>query len=280
MVSDKLFNQKFFNRTKGFAIIALIILASVLLAINSYNANVKAQTQATVIISQPIGGTIDPVSGTYNYDDQTPVILTANADAEAGYTFYQWVISTDASNDTETNNPFTLTVTEGVTYNVAALFSLPAVEPIFPLNQTTHPPAQAELVILHTVGGNTDPIEGSYYTGTLNAFRLTAIADNGWTFNHWVISGSPAKGMGGSSCTGTSTANPVNVTLDLGYTYAYQPVFEPTVNNVTTTPTPTPAPGSTMGLSNETWIAIVLAVVLAIVVVAFLAYATSKKAKK
>ncbi len=284
MVSNKLFNHKLFNRTKGSAIIALIILASILVAINPYNTNVKAQTQATVIISESIGGSTDPVSGTYNYDDGTPVILTANPDAEGGYIFYRWVISTDASNDTETNNPFTLTVTGGITYNVTAQFLLPAQEPIFPSNQTAHPvPGQAVLVVLHTVGGRTDPVEGSYYTANLNTFKLTAIADSGWTFNQWIISGSPETGLSGSSCTGTSTDNPVNVTLGAGYVYAYQPVFEPTVNNVTsTTPTPTPtkAPGSTMGLSNEAWIAIALAVVLAVVVVAFGAYAYTKRSKK
>jgi hypothetical protein len=280
MVNNKLFNQKLFNRTKGSAIIALIILASVLVALNPYIANVKAQTQATVIISESIGGTTDPEPGTYNYDDGTPVTLTATPDNTAGYSFSRWIISTDDSTDTETDNPFTLNVTGSVTYNVAAQFVLPVAEPIFPSNQPLPVSSQAVLVILHSVGGHTDPAEGSYFTATLNTFKLTAIPDNGWTFSHWVISGNPVSGQSGSSCTGISTDNPTHLIYDVGYAYAYQPVFQPTVNNVTTTPTPTPAPGTTMGLSNETWIAVVLAILLIIVVIAFGAYAYMKRSKK
>jgi len=275
MVSNKLF-----NRTKGSAIIALIILASFLMAINPYIANVKAQSQATVIISESIGGSTEPASGTYNYDDGTPVILTATPDTAAGYSFYQWTISTDASNDTQTDNPYTLTVTGGVTYTVEALFMLPAIEPIFPSNTPLPSPSQAVLVVLHTVGGHTDPGEGSYFTASLSTFKLTAIPDSGWKFSKWVVSGNPVTGQSGSSCTGTSIDNPIHVAYDAGYSYAYQAVFEPTENTISSpTPTPTHAP-STMGISNDLWIAIVLAVVLVIVVIAFGVYASSKRSKK
>jgi hypothetical protein len=109
---------------------------------------------------------------------------------------------------------------------------------------------------------------------------LTAIPDSGWTFDHWVISGGPVTGHGGSPYTATPTDNPLNISHGSGFTYAYQPVFDPPSSGTTSpTPTPTTAPGSTMGISNETWI-IVLAVVLVIVVIAFGAYAYTKRSKK
>jgi hypothetical protein len=273
-----------FNRTKGSAAIALILLASILAAMNPYIACVKAQSQATVNISQPIGGSIDPQPGTYNYNDGNQVTLTATPDIANSYTFFQWVISTDASNDTETSNPFTLTVTAGVTYDVSAEFLLPTTEPIFPSNAALPGPAQAILVILHTVGGHTSPPEGQIATTDLAPIKLTAIPDSGWTFDHWVISGCPVPGVTGSLCTATSTDNPINATLTVGYTYAYQPVFDPVSGTTLSSPTPIPtstaSPGSTMGISNETWITIILAVALVIVLITFGAYAYTKRSKK
>lgn len=273
-------NNKLFNRTKGSTIIVLVILASVLVAINPYNTNVKAQTQATVVISDSIGGSTDPAPGTYNYDDGTPVILTATPDTAAGYSFGQWIISTDDSSETQSDNSYTLTVTGNVNYTVTALFLLPANEPIFPSSSLLPAQSKAVLVVLHSVGGHTDPGEGSYFTANLNTFKLSAIPDSGWTFSKWVVSGNPVAGQSGSSCTGTSTDNPIHLAYDAGYSYAYQAVFEPTVNTISSpTPTPTHAP-STMGISNDLWIAIVLAVVLVIVVVGFGAYAYTKRSKK
>lgn len=144
----------------------------------------EAQRQATVNVSDAIGGSVDPSAGTHQYSDGTAVALTATPDAVNGFQFANWVISTDASNDTETGNPFTLNVAGGVTYTVSAVFFKPIVEPIIPSTNVTCAVADAVVVILHGVGGYTSPPEGTYYlTGGARALQLLAIPNSGWEFS-------------------------------------------------------------------------------------------------
>ena len=60
------------------------------------------------------------------------------------------------------------------------------------------------------------------------------LADSGWTFSHWVISG-PNLSHGGYPYTATPTENPYNVNHGYGNRYDYQAVFVPTGS---TEPTP------------------------------------------
>ena len=261
------------TRGKGTTIIALILLASILASISPYVAFVKAQSQATVNVSETTGGSVDPLPGTYNYNDGSAVTLTATPDTTNGFLFANWVISTDASNDTESSNPFTLDVTGGVTYTVAAVFFQPINEPIVPSSNLTYVQADAVVVILHGVGGGTSPPEGTYYLPqAARALQLLAIPLPGWEFSHWAISGNPLTGHGGSPLTLTPADNPLSVDHGFGYTFAYQPVFFPVGGENKLPPT-------TGGLSTETIIIIAAVVVIVIAVAAIGAYSYSRRRK-
>ncbi len=263
-----------FNQTKYKAVIALILLASILTTINPYVVNVKAQNQATVNISASMGS-LYPTPGTYNYTDGTDVTFTAASTDATLFVFSNWVISTDAGTDYPTDNPLTLTVTGGVTYNISAIFFQPLTEPIVP--NTLDTSADATVVVLHAVGGHTDPPEGKYYLVSAADLKLTAIPDSGWKFDHWVISGNTSMGHGGSPFTLTPTDNPYTVGHGHGYTYAYQPVFVPISSSPS--PSPTAPPTTTGGLSTET--IIIIAVVVIIILVAVIgAYYYSRRRHK
>jgi hypothetical protein len=89
------------------------------------------------------------------------------------------------------------------------------------------------ITVLPAVGGTSNPGAGTYtYTSPQDAV-LTATADAGWQFDHWVYSG---PYLGGHSVLGTDEGNVIySDTIDVthnydtqGYTYNYQPVFVPT----------------------------------------------------
>ena len=261
-----------FNKSKGTATIALVLIAFVLASAYPYVANVKAQNQSTVNVLEATGGSIDPAPGTYNYNDGSGVVFTATPDAN--FAFAYWVISTDASNDTATDNPHTLTATGSVTYTVSAVFASLFEEPTpsppsYPT--PTNPSPYGVVAILHAVGGHTTPAEGAYYFSSGFPVKLTAIADSGWKFDHWVISGDTSTTHGGYPFTLTPTDNPYTTTCGVGYAYAYQPVFTPVSS----------APPSTTsgGISTELTIIIVVVIVIIAVVSAIIGYSVAKRRK-
>ncbi len=253
-------------------VLALVLIATVFASTFPYVANVRAQNQATVIISDPTNGSIDPQPGTYNYNDGSAVVLTATPDAN--FIFVSWVISTNTSNDTETSNPFTLTVTGGVTYTVSAVFASLFSEPTpsapnYPGTGNTS--AYGVVAILHAVGGYTTPAEGAYYFSNGYPIKITAYADNDWKFDHWVISGNTSTTHSGYPFTLTPTDNPYSTVCGVGYTYAFQPVFTP----VSTAP-PTTTTGN---ISTEVIIIIVVVVIIIAVVSAIIGYAVARRRK-
>ena len=261
-----------FNKSKGKATIALVLIAFVFASTYPYVADVKAQNQATVNVFEATDGSIDPTPGTYNYNDGSGVVLTATPDAN--FVFANWIISTDASNDTATDNPHTLTVTGGVTYNVSAVFTSLFEEPTpsAPTYPTpTNPSPYGVVAILHAIGGHTTPAEGAYYFSSGFPVKLTAIANSGWKFDHWVISGDTSTTHGGYPFTLTPTDNPYTTTCGVGYTYAFQPVFVPVSS----------APPSTTsgGISTELTIIIVVVIVIIAVVSAIIGYSLAKRRK-
>jgi hypothetical protein len=251
----------------------LVLLALFLATAYPYVASVKAQNQATVNVLESIGGSTDPLPGTYSYNGGTQVTLTATPDENL--VFVSWLISTDASNDTATDNPYTLTVTEGVTYTVATVFAQLTPTPTFPNPQPPTPTTYGAVSILQAVGGRTQPAEGTYFFSSVFNLKLTAIASSGWKFSHWVISGDTNTTHGGYPFTLTPTDNPYTFNCGLGYTYSYQPVFVPVTS---TNPPPTTAGGG--GMSTETIIIIaVIAVIVVAFVSAFAGYSYSKRRK-
>jgi len=264
-----------FNRTKSTAIIVSILLATVLAAAYPYVASVKAQNQATIEVLESIGGSTDPAPGTHSFNGGTQVTLTATPDPNA--VFETWLISTDTSNDTITDNPYTLTVAGGVTYQVSAVFSQLTV-PVFPSPPQTPLPLSAygSVTILQSVGGHTQPAAGTRFFTSVYKLTMTAIADSGWTFDHWIISGDINTGHGGYPFTLTPENNPYTFDCGLGYQYAYQPVFVPVDSGNGGTPPPTAG-----GLSTETiMIILAVALVIAVVVAAIGGYSYGKRSKK
>jgi hypothetical protein len=232
------------------------------------------QWRDTVNVLTAIGGTSDPVPGAYNYDDGTAVTLTANPDS--GNVFLYWIISDDSGAiQTPLNNPTTLTVAAGTTYSVSPVFvgdqntGLPG----YFGTQGSNQGADAIVGVLTSAGGTTDPIPGVYLLANATVMTIRAIADSGWQFQYWVISGGPMTGHGGSPFTATPTDNPYTVGHGYGYRYNYQAVFTPIGG---TTPPPTTGGG---GVSSDT-IIIVLVVAIVIIIVAFGAYAYTRRSKK
>ena len=219
--------SKYSRKTKAFALIA--VMSALLVA--ALIPGIAYAQSATVTIFTSVGGSAS-ASPTGAYADGTVVTLTATAGT--GFLFSYWAIASAAGGYQDNNNPTTLTVSDSNAYGVQAVFqpigSVPGV-PVNPINDT-----DAIVVVLAAVGGTTSPAAGIYYLNNATSLSLMATADNGFTFDHWVIGGVPiTNAHGGYSFTDTPTNNPYNVNHGYGNTYSYQPVFSPTSS--TTSPT-------------------------------------------
>jgi len=262
--------MKMLKPSKSLQVSALVLLSLALLlaAINPNIITVKAQASATVDIISSVGGTTDPAAGTYTYADGTTVTLTANPGIAFNFTY--WEIVTSAGGILDYNNPTTLTVNATVgTYVIQVVF-VPLEAPLSQaqLTTTSDLSTAAIVVVLAAAGGTTTPAAGTYALANAGSFNLTAVADSGWVFDHWVISGTPMN-HGAYSYTATPTNNPYNVNHGYGNTYTYQPVFSP-VSSTSSTATPI----------NEFSSAAAIIMVMILVIVSFGAYAYTKKAKK
>ncbi len=209
------------SKTRVFSLMLLTSL--LLLAALTVNA-VNAQSQATVIILQAIGGTTNPGAGTQTYNDGTSVTITATGDTSTASQFTNWIISTSAGSRISTDNPITFPVSAGQTYTIQPVFQV--IQPIGVVNLQQNLSSAAIVVVLSAAGGTTVPAPGAYAFTNATAFNITAMANNGWTFSHWVISGSDVTTGHGSIPTNLEpTDNPYNVNHGYGNTYYYQPVF-------------------------------------------------------
>jgi len=255
-----------FNSKKNLKVFALIFILSAFVvtaaASNLAAPVVHAQSQATVDVFVAAGGTTDPAEGsTTNYPDGTVVTLTATPGA--GFVFSSWEIVSASGGIEDLNNPTTLTVSAGVEYAVQPVFS--PIQQAFPSAPVTDFSTAAIVVVLSAVGGTTTPTPGTYALASATSLNLQATAATGFTFDHWVIGGTPLN-HGAYSFTDTPTNNPYNVNHGYGNTYTYQPVFKPTSS--TTSPT-VPEYSSVAAIF----------VALALVAVAFGTYAFKRKTK-
>jgi hypothetical protein len=254
----------------------LVLIASVFATLYPYVAFVNAQNQATVNVLESIGGSTDPLPGTYNYNDGTQVTLTATPDQDL--VFVTWLISTDASNDTAVDNPYLLNVTGGVTYSVSAVFAqlTPPTFPNPPIPTPADPSIYGFVTILQASGGRTQPAEGTYYFTSVYKLKLTAIVQSGWKFSYWVISGDTNTEHGGYPFTLTPTDNPYTFDCGLGYSDTYQPVFTPVGATPPITP-PTTPPTTPLGISTELIIAIIAIIIAIVAVIASVVYVSRSK---
>jgi hypothetical protein len=249
---------------KNMKTFALTLLASLLLlsTLNCAIVSVKAQGNATVVVLDAIGGTVDP-SGTNIYADGTVVTFTATP-VDPTFVFVNWIVVADDVSSVIYDNPGTLTVAGGATYVVQAVFQPIVQVPGNPMPDLT---TAAIVVVLVSGGGTTTPAPGRYALANAGSLMLTATPSSGWQFSHWTISGATTD-HGGAPVNLTPTDNPYNVHHGYGYTYNYQAVFTP-VGSTEPTPAPTSTPSGTMGgMSNETWIIIGLVIVIVVILIA------------
>ena len=253
---------------KNVKIFALTLLTSLLLlsTLSCAIIAVNAQGDATVIVLDAIGGTVDP-AGTHSYANGTVVTFTATPAAE-NFFFMDWIVVTDTESYHVDGNPASITVAGGVTYVVQAVFRPIEAAPRgrqFPTDLAN----AAIVVVLVSGGGTTTPAPGRYAMANAESLMLTATPNDGWKFSHWVISGATTD-HGGAPVNLTPTDNPYNVNHGYGYTYNYQAVFIPVES---TQPPPTTAGG----MSNETWIIIGLVVVIVVLLIAVGVFASKRK---
>jgi hypothetical protein len=259
---------------KNIKIFALTLLTSLLLiSILSAIMSVEAQGDATVIVLDAIGGTVD-LSGTNTYADGTVVTFKATP-ANQYFAFVNWIVVTDTETYTISGNPGQITVAGGVTYAIQAYFQpvqqAPGTPPITDMTNA------AIVVVLASGGGTTTPAPGTYVMANAAQLNLTATPNSGWKFSHWVISGDSTS-HGGAPVNLLPTDNPYNVNHGYGYTYKYQAVFIPVES---TQPPPTDGNGNgggtSGGMSNETWIIIGLVVVIVVLLIALVVFASKRK---
>lgn len=250
------------NSKKTLKVFALIfILAAFAITAASSYVTVKAQANGSITMFAAGGGSTDPAAGTQSYPAGTVVSLTATAGP--GFLFVEWDIVTSAGGTVDSNNPTTLTVAAGTDYAIDPVFNV--IQQAIPTAPTTNFNTAAIVVVLAAVGGTTTPVAGTYALANAASFNIQANAASGFTFDHWVIGGSPMN-HGAYAFTDTPTTNPYNVNHGYGNTYTYQAVFKPTGS--TTSPT----------VPEYSSVAAII-VALALVAVAFGTYAFKRKTK-
>jgi hypothetical protein len=197
-------------------------------ALSVANINTEAQGSATVAFLTSIGGTTNP-EGTQTYADGTPVQITATV-TDPGYVFSTFIIlGPGSTTTTSSDNPTTLTVEGGETYAVQAIFTPLQAPPGGNLPIASEMANAAIVVILPSAGGTTTPVPGTYALANATQLNLSATADSGWTFSHWVISGvNVTQSHGGYPVNLEPTDNPYNVNHGYGSTFEYQAVFTET----------------------------------------------------
>ena len=111
----------------------------------------------------------------------------------------------------------------------------------------------AEVITVAAVGGTVDPTPGTYHYNEGETITITATPESGFEFSHWVIQGLytpghpnlepinvPVNAYSDPNWTPAlptqseaeqdsliSSQNPLKIICGYGYTYIYQPVFEP-----------------------------------------------------
>jgi hypothetical protein len=259
-------DKKMARYFKKFAIVFLSIL---FLSTITSAITIGAEDVATVVVMDSVGGTVDP-TGTNTYTDGQTITFTATPSG-SDFVFSNWIVTSDNTGNTYTDNPLDITMMGGVTYVIQAFF-----DPVQPIPGRP-PPSDlsnaAIVVVLASAGGTTSPAPGTYALANAENFDIIATPNSGWQFSHWTIYGVDT-GHGSAPANWNPTNNPYNVNHGYGATYSYQAVFTPIGS---TEPHPT-STTSIAGMSNDTLIIIVLAVVIVVLLIA-VGYLAMKRKK-
>lgn len=305
-------------KTKKNRIFAVFLLLSVmLLTVSGSITSVLAQdNEATIIVLSSAGGSTTPAPGVYNYTEGT--IITLEATANEGFEFLYWVASgeftpgqtqgvpngviidgeTRFSNifpETDylifTNNPAQITCGYGYTYHYQAVFTpiLSGVEapdpidffdPFDTVSDIAMIPETTFVSVSTTLGGSTTPSPGRYLFGeeVEPNFTLTATPNEGFEFQHWIVTGDflPGHGADPSLDTNVIADNPLQVDHGKGYTYNYEAVF--TLTDMEDDEEPEPTVSHPFGLSPELLTGLIVVLIIAVIIaVAFGLYMYVKK---
>ena len=122
----------------------------------------------TLTITTTAGGTTDPVPGAYVYASGSLIMVTAAPDMN--YKFIHWEI--DGSNVTDNQ----ITVLMDKDYTLHAVFEL----------------LTYRLTILSSAGGTTDPESGTHTHVNGTYVSVTAIPDEHYLLDYWLLDGNPA----------------------------------------------------------------------------------------
>ncbi|MGD0495605.1 MAG: PKD domain-containing protein [Candidatus Bathyarchaeia archaeon] len=112
-----------------------------------------------------IGGTTNPAPGLHQYAYNT--VVTATATPDPWYAFDHWELD---SVNVGTTNPYNVTMNQN--HTLKAFF-----HPLYALNITT------------TAGGTTTPAPGTYIYDNGTLVNVTATANLGYDFDHWILDG-------------------------------------------------------------------------------------------
>jgi PKD repeat protein len=138
----------------------------------------------TVTITSTSGGTTYPVPGSYLYNEGTVVPVIAVSDS--GYVFDHWTLDGSPAGST---NPINVLI--DCDHELEAVFT-----------QITY-----TLTITTTTGGTTSPSPGAHVYSSGTDIPVTATAQNGHHFDHWVLDGLNA-----------GSDNLISVTMDKDHT--------------------------------------------------------------
>lgn len=199
------------TKLKATFLLTLIISMSLLLILNSTIAMAQ-ENQAEVIIVYSVGGTTDPVAGTYKYNEVDVINITATP--SDGFEFKYWifqVLYTSGTNQppvvipedeepwpqlpsptqlaqdagTLTQNPLAIICGYGYTIMYQAVF--------VPTTPTVPGQGLANNAIVNiyaSTGGTTTPTPGTYTYANGSAINLKAVANDGFEFKYWIITAS------------------------------------------------------------------------------------------
>jgi hypothetical protein len=118
-----------------------------------------------------IGGTTNPVPGLHQYPYNT--VVTASATANPWYAFDHWELD---SVNVGASNPYNVTMNQN--HTLKAFF-----HPLYQLTITT------------TAGGTTTPSPGTYVYNNGTLVNVTATANVGYVFDHWILDGLNVGGV-------------------------------------------------------------------------------------
>jgi len=127
--------------------------------------------QYILIISAEAGGTTNPAPGEYSYAEGTSVTVAALPNT--GYYFVYWLLDGVQYSSTP------ITVLMDGNHTLVAAFS----------EEAPPPPDKFKLYLTSTVGGITDPAPNIYEFDANTEVPITAIPEENWFFNYWVLNG-------------------------------------------------------------------------------------------